>query len=150
LKLFFVDTSALVKRHIIEQGSLWVRTWILPRYQHEIYISRLTTVEIVSVLMRRQRENTLRAAEVHQIRKNFGEHVRRQYRIVEMNREILDLARRLLKRRSLRTLDAIQLASALHIKRHLSDPIVFVTADRNLLNNAVLEGLLTDDPHAHP
>lgn len=28
--LIFADSSALVKRHIADQGSAWVRRWIVP------------------------------------------------------------------------------------------------------------------------
>jgi hypothetical protein len=63
---------------------------------------------------------------------------------------ILTQAQRLLAQYPLRTLDAIQLASAQHAVTLLGEPITFVAGDKSLLNAAVSEGFATDDPNQHP
>lgn len=145
---FFVDTSALAKRYIAEIGSTWVKSWTRPRAGHQIIISRLTTIEIVSLLMRRQRQKSISALQVKRARQSFLLHLRTHYMIVEIDNTVLAWTKRLLVRHPLRTLDAIQLASAISVARTI--PFTFVSADINLLTAAVAEGLLTDDPNAHP
>jgi uncharacterized protein len=54
LSQFFIDTSALAKRYIPEIGSAWINSWIVPQANNEIIISALATVEIYSLLMRRE------------------------------------------------------------------------------------------------
>jgi hypothetical protein len=55
----------------------------------------------------------------------------------------------LLNRYPLRTLDAIQLASAQHAAAVLEESITFVTSDKTLLSAAGGEGLVIDDPNEH-
>ncbi|MDZ4766916.1 MAG: hypothetical protein SGI73_20445 [Chloroflexota bacterium] len=54
------------------------------------------------------------------------------------------------ERYPLRTLDALQLASALVATNFLPDAPIFISADLKLLAAASAEGLPTDDPNAHP
>src|SRR5215831_20177248 len=48
--IWFVDTSALVKRYIKEQGSEWFRREII---QHNVLISQLTPIEMAAALSKR-------------------------------------------------------------------------------------------------
>jgi predicted nucleic acid-binding protein len=50
----FFDTSALVKRHVNEIGSPWVRSLIRAKATHRIYIARITAVEVFAAITRRQ------------------------------------------------------------------------------------------------
>jgi len=150
LSLFFVDTSALAKRYVAETGSIWVRSWILPKFSNTIVISRITTIEIISLLARKQREGILTAAEILRVRNNFFAHVQTQYITVGFEERMLKVSRRLLLKYSLRTLDAIQLASALDAKQTLGILPTFVSADTRLLTAASAEGLPIDDPNTHP
>jgi uncharacterized protein len=52
---YFFDSSALVKRHVSELGSAWVRSLTRLNAKHTIYIARITAVEITSAITRRQR-----------------------------------------------------------------------------------------------
>jgi predicted nucleic acid-binding protein len=38
----FLDTSALVKRHVNEVGTAWVRSLTRPKTAHTFYIARIT------------------------------------------------------------------------------------------------------------
>jgi hypothetical protein len=58
----FFDTSALVKRHVIETGSAWVRSLVRARAAHDLYIARITAVEVTSAITRRQQGGQLSAA----------------------------------------------------------------------------------------
>ena len=50
---YFFDASALVKRFVKETGTTWVANLLRPSRQNTIYISRITTVEVVAALTRR-------------------------------------------------------------------------------------------------
>lgn len=150
MSLFFVDTSAPAKRYVAETGSLWVRSWILPKFGNQIVISRITSVEIVSLLARKQREGVLAAADILRVRNNFFAHMHNQYLTIGFEDRVLKVSRRLLLKYPLRTLDAIQLASALEIKQDLGAYPTFISADTRLLTVAAAEGLPVDDPNAHP
>ena len=149
MSVFFVDSSALAKRYVIETGSAWVRSWILPSTGNIIVISALTTVEVVSLLMRREREGTISVRDRVAVQNTFLRHVEDVYLTVEIDDVVLMYARNLLTRHVLRTLDAVQLACALAAVRTLGVKMTFVSADRRLLAAASAEGLAVDDPNAH-
>lgn len=71
MTVYFVDTSALIKRYIPEVGSGWVISWIEPQAGNTIMISDLSTVEIVSGLSRRQREGNITVSAFVQLRNDF-------------------------------------------------------------------------------
>ena len=53
--VYFFDSSALVKRYAYETGSDWIVALTEPSASHSLYIARITAVELVSALSRRQR-----------------------------------------------------------------------------------------------
>ena len=146
---FFVDTSALAKRYVFETGSDWVRSWILPSQNHAIIVSAIVNVEMTSLVMRRERENSVTSAERIRILNNFLRHLDRHYQVVALDDKLFKEARQMLVKHPLRSLDAIQLASALRAAIVLDNQPTFVSADRRLLEAAAAEGLPTDDPNAH-
>ena len=44
---YFVDSSALVKRYVNETGSVWLSGLVAPAAGNDIYIARITTVEVI-------------------------------------------------------------------------------------------------------
>jgi len=147
---FFVDTSALAKRYIIELGSTWVISWIEPNASNLIAISKLTFVEMRSVLTRRVREQSLTPTQANLLWTDFTAHIVSQYMVVSVDDRVLQRAETLVSRYVLRTLDAIQLASAIEAQLLLSSSFTFVSADNNLLTAASAEGLTTDNSNLHP
>jgi predicted nucleic acid-binding protein len=145
-----VDTSALAKRYIRERGSTWTVNQLDPSSGNVVIISNLTTVELFSAFARRIRDGTLQANAVTILRNNLLVHVEEEYLVVSVQEQIFISARNLVTNYPLRTLDAIQLACALHATTLLNEPMTFVSADPNLLTAAVAEGFPTDDPNAHP
>lgn len=71
MTIYFVDTSALAKRYLIEVGSAWVGSWIEPSAGNTIVIFRLTPIEFLSVLQRRTREKTLNIADAARLEMIF-------------------------------------------------------------------------------
>jgi predicted nucleic acid-binding protein len=44
MAVYFFDRSALVKRHVDEAGSTWVRSLTRVKAGHTLYIARITAV----------------------------------------------------------------------------------------------------------
>ncbi len=147
--IYFVDTSALVKRYIHEQGSQWVVSWITPTAGNICIISQLASVEISSVFARREREKTLSPALVRIIRSDFLFHLGSEYLVIEIDHAVIAKARDLTIAYPLRTLDAIQLSCSIYARNVFNTPNTFVSADTNLLLVATAEGFTIDNPNLH-
>jgi predicted nucleic acid-binding protein len=112
---FFVDSSAVVKRYVVEVGTTWVRSFMARAAGHDLFLARITGVEVVSALVRRippvpttQLVHTV-AIFQHDLRKHF--------RLVATNQRLLNQAMLLAIRHRLRGYDAVQLAAALESRR---------------------------------
>ncbi len=150
MSTYFVDTSALAKRYIAETGSSWVLSWVEPPANNVIVVSELAIVEMHSLFARRQREGKLSLTSIYSLRVDFLLHFENEYLSVPIEGSILKHAQHLITNYTLRTLDAIQLACALHAENILSVSMNFVSADNNLLTAATAEGFMTDNPLNHP
>ena len=60
---YFLDTSAIVKRYILEQGQAWILSICDPAQGHDLYISQATLVEVVATICRRAREQSISLTE---------------------------------------------------------------------------------------
>ncbi len=154
MTIYFLDSSALAKRYIAEIGTPWIRQITDPATQNNLFIARITWVEVLSALARRQRESSLTSDTVAQITTVFATHVTQQYAVLEIDAVLIELAGNLVKQHPLRAYDAVQLAAALRLKStlnqaELTDPI-FLTADQRLLDIAQAAGLPCDNPNQHP
>lgn len=147
---YFFDTSALGKRYIPETGTRWVRSLLDPQSGHYIVISALAEVEFVSILARRLRSGILNQRDFNFMQQDFLWHVQREYRVIRLHNNVLRYAQRLLLHHSLRSLDALHLASALVAEQQLGLRPEFVCSDQGLLQAAQAEGFTTDDPLLHP
>ena len=59
MAVYFFDSSALVKRYAHETGSAWVLAMAEPTAGHSLYMARITAVEVVSAIARRQRDGSV-------------------------------------------------------------------------------------------
>ncbi len=150
---YFLDSSALVKRYIVEIGSFWIQAVAVPDPGNQIIISRISWVEVLSAIARRQQEGSLSSTEVNEIIEAFRSDLNNQYQVIEIDRALVESAGQLVNQYSLRAFDAVQLASALRIQSAFASAtatsLVFLTADDRLLTIATTEGLLTDNPNNH-
>jgi len=151
---YYLDTSALSKRYVQETGTAWVRALISPATGHTLLTARITMVEIYSALARRKREGSVSAADCDIAAQAFTAHSATEYEFVELDLGVVALARDLLERHPLHAYDAVQLASALVANQALQaarlTPLVFLSADNRLNAAATAEGLIVDNPNAHP
>jgi predicted nucleic acid-binding protein len=151
---YFLDTSALVKRHVSEVGSPWVNTLVRAKAGHRIYIARITAVEVTSAITRRQHAGDLSAAQAGAILGHFRRHLAQRYRVIELTPALFNIAMLAARKHRLRAYDAVQLAVALEAHRLHKDaglgPVTLVSADGDLNSAATAEGLVVEDPNAHP
>ncbi len=102
--------------------------------------ARLSAVEVASAVARRCREGAFSPAErdraLAALEADFP-----ALRVVELSTPVVIEARALLVRRPLRAADAIQLASALLLRRELGEPVTFAAYDDRLKAAAKAEGL---------
>jgi uncharacterized protein len=151
---YFLDSSALVKRYVIEPGTGWVRRLTRHNPSTVIYIAHITTVEVTCAIARRRKGRTLTAAKASSLLRRFRQHLAGRYVIVEVTPGLIEEAARLGNTHALRAYDAVQLAVALEVnRRHQaggSRPVTFISADRDLNAAATAEGLPFDNPNTHP
>ena len=150
MNVYFLDSSALIKRYITEIGSIWVHSLVSPAAGNIIVVAELARIEVAATFARRQREGTLVPTLVTSLYGAFLAHLESEYLVVPIDTARLQDAVRLANRYPLRSLDAIQLACAIHARAFLAEPLTFICADPKLVSAAVAEGLPTDDPLAHP
>ncbi|MBD2195476.1 MULTISPECIES: type II toxin-antitoxin system VapC family toxin [Calothrix] len=154
MAIYFIDSSALVKRYIRENGSNWVLGLFDPSLNNEVFIAAITGVEIIAAITRRSRSGSISITDAAIIRNQFKSDLQKDYQIVEITDNIINSGMVLSETYGLRGYDAVQLAAgcavnSLCIANGLP-PITFISAD-NELNAAVLsEGLLIENPNNHP
>jgi len=143
----YADSSVLVKRHVIETGTSWFQKYAR---ENSIVTARISVVEVFSAFNRRLRGNSIEPSAYKKIAHDFDDLCTSEYVFVEMSEEIIQRARLLLEKHSLRAFDAVQLASALRWHETLqasnSSLTAFLASDKRLLDAAQAEGLNTIDP----
>jgi hypothetical protein len=69
--VYFVETSALAKRYIAERGSTWLRALLDPGTGCSIYIVRVTAIEMMAAITRRERGGSLAPTDATTTRQAF-------------------------------------------------------------------------------
>ena len=127
-----------MKRYVREIASNTVRRLLR---SNPAATSRVSEVEVASALARLAREGAITATEreraLETLTADFD-----TFWVVELVPDVVNLARVLLGRHSLRAADAIQLASCLYIRRDVSDAVPFVVFDDRLVDAALDENIL--------
>jgi predicted nucleic acid-binding protein len=141
---YFMDSSALVKHFIDENGSEAVCRIV---ENEKIIISRLTQVEVISAIARWSRKQSP-MLDINALIEAFQYFVTERFNIVEINpKPALEIAVRIAKHHGLRAADSIQLACALIAKQSIgSDPFTLVSCDRELNSAAQIEGIAVENP----
>ena len=136
--MIYLDTSALIKRFVEEKGSSLVQSMVASG--EAVATAKIAYAEVFSGLTRKMREGYLDNAQYdlacHQFESDWQAYVR-----VELNDDLLLLARGLIRRHALRGFDAIHLASAVSLNTMIDEVVTFTAADRRLLRAATAEGL---------
>ncbi|MEB3355969.1 MAG: type II toxin-antitoxin system VapC family toxin [Synechococcales bacterium] len=154
MAIYFLDSSALVKRYINETGSAWVLGLFTPTLSNDFFVAAITGVEIVAAITRRARNGSVTAADAALVCNQLRSDLQTDYQVIEITEGIINSAMGLAETQGLRGYDAVQLAAGcaineLCIANGLS-PIIFVSADEELNLAAVNEGLLIENPNHYP
>lgn len=151
---YFLDTSALVKRYVTETGTTWVIGLLDPAARNRLYVARITGAEVTAALTRRERGGHLSTVDAAAALSSFEHDYANRLRAVEITASVVGDAMAAARTHGLRGYDAVQLAAALAAHRsrveHQLAPLIFVTADKEMLAAGAAEGLATDDPNTHP
>ena len=152
---YYLDSSALVKRYVTsEVGSLWIQRITDPATAPLILMSHIGLVEVAAAFARKEREGELAATERRQYLGLFVLDCQHQVHLLPTTDPVLRLAAELTHRQALRAYDAIHLATALQASQLLVSAgamaLTFISADGRLCSAAQAEGLMVDNPLAHP
>lgn len=151
MTLYFLDTSAIVKRYFPEKGHAWITNLCDPEQEHDLYISQAALVEVVAATCRREREQSVTLEERNTIITTFRQDSQDSYEIWSVTTDLYTFAGDLCRSHRLRAYDSVQLACALAIRATTianegPEPI-FVCADIGLLTIAAAEGLNVENPN---
>lgn len=151
MAIYFIDSSALVKRYVNEIGSTWTLRLFDPVLDNEFFIAAITGVEIIAAITRRARSGSINVTDATLVCQQIRNDLQTDYSIVEITEEIIDSGMKLAEKRGLRGYDAVQLAAgcavnALCIASGLS-PVIFVSADNELNLAAASEDLSIKNPN---
>jgi len=137
LKLY-LDTSALVKLYVEENGSATVREAVAGA--ETIATTVIAYVEACAAFARRRREGPLSRSDyrrtIHDLQSDWD-----RYLLLEVTNELVRSAAELAAIHPLRAYDAIHLASAKVLQERLQGPIFFACWDSRLSAIAKREGL---------
>jgi uncharacterized protein len=120
MKAFF-DSSALAKRYVQESGTQQVNDVFLQTDQ--VFASMIALPEIISALTRKRIEKDITREQFDEQKKELLLDFQ-DYSVCDLTQEVLTRTIQLIEQHSLRTLDAIHLASAMEAKVD-----VFVSSD---------------------
>jgi uncharacterized protein len=148
--VYYLDTSALVKRYVAETGTGWVQAMTDPVNGHDIFVVKIAGPEGVSAFVRQ----TPPLPRLATVLADFLFDFHNEYQQLALTDNVIGTAMRVAESHRLRGYDAVQLAAALELHALRSSaglpPLVFVSADIALHGAAASEGLLVEDPNAHP
>ena len=136
----FADSSAIVKLYAEEDGCEQVRGMA------SIAVAQLARVEVPAALWRKQRMGELSANDARLLTADFEadffgtDAEPPRFAAVVASGRLLDQAARLCASHGLRAYDAVQLSSALAVRRVDGDCATFAAFDRSLRTAAATEG----------
>ncbi len=149
---YYLDSSAVVKRYVAEAGSAWISS-ICQDVQNAIVISELALAEVSSAFARRYRSGEITNENRRNYLDLFIHDCAQGYQMIPAARPSIDRAVDLTQQHYLRGYDAMQLACALAANDRLVatglPPLIFVSADDDLVAAAGTQHLSTENPNRH-
>jgi uncharacterized protein len=139
MKLFF-DTSALFKLYQREEGTEELMEFFRKNPINAVYLSEITGIEFSSAVWKKCRKREINENVAQKIIERFDKDSVK-FRFVPQDFELRNSAKKLIAKYwsdGLRTLDSIQLASAIIVDDEIER---FFTSDKLLSDIAMQEGL---------
>jgi predicted nucleic acid-binding protein len=154
MAIYFLDTSAIVKRYINEIGSTWICTLFEPSLNNQFFITAITSVEIISAITRRAKSGSISSTDAATICSQFKQDFQSQYQVIEISETVVNSAMTMAELYTLRGYDAVQLASGRELNilcnKNGLPAVIFVSADNELNRAASREGLAIENPNNYP
>ncbi len=161
MAVYFLDSSAIVKRYFQEQGYEWIETLHDPAQRHALYIAQAALVEVVASICRKAREQNMPREERDTTIEDFRRDVQNTYSVWLVDNALYTAAGDLCRSHRLRAYDAVQLACAMAVRGDVlvaqppearsseAEPpdFIFVSADLGLLTIARAEGFSIENPN---
>lgn len=147
MALYYLETSALVKLYVYEDGTERLLSLTADDAGHRFAILSLAQVEFRAAIRRRQRAREVSATEADELIGSFRRHTEGRFLVQPFTDSVLDVALALVDSYALKGYDAVQLAGYL-VLRSVSgaEEPVFVCSDKALLSAARNESGRTFDP----
>lgn len=133
----YFDTSVVAKQYLAERGSDQARELF---GLHQLVSSLLMPLELASGFRRRLAAREVTSSEYESVLRDIADD-RTRWELVSLEEEVMRGAERLVRRIVIRTLDAIHVASALHVREGTGISLAFVTADARQREAAERAGL---------
>lgn len=149
MAVYFLDTSAVVKRYVRETGTAWIQAITAPTAGNVLCVARITRPETVAALTRRERGGHITPANVAMALRDFDQDFTQQYLVVTMADALIDHAAALARTHALRGYDSVQLAAALGVWAQIPTTVL-ISGDANLNAAAIAEGMPVEDPNTRP
>ena len=149
MPVFYLDTSAIVKRYLNEPGTQAIDRLFFDetRADTKFYTSFLTTLELTSSILRLVKGGQLGRSVADNILARFRQDSHGTIRILPLTDAILNGAVTVVEQHQLRSADAIHLATAGTIFRLAPESeTVLVSSDLELLEAAVGFGMAVLNP----
>jgi predicted nucleic acid-binding protein len=141
--MIYLDSSALVKRYIEEEGSDKVNALLEER--SIAVASRLAYPEILAAITRRHKAGDIETSAFEKIKKAFKADWK-SFTVVEMHTEVFRFVDTVIDRYALKGADSIHLSTALWLKETVKEDVVFVASAVELLEAAKAEKLRIINP----
>lgn len=150
MAVYFIGTSALVKRYAHEAGSSLLLTLTELSSRNEVYIAGITRVEVIAALKGRERRGDIASSDANYAIRQFRIHCNGQYRIVDLSATIVHHAMNIAESRVVKGYDAVQIASAKAINHQLHleglPALKFVCSDKQMIRACEEEDLEVLNP----
>ena len=146
MESFFLDTSALIKRYVDEEGTSQIVGLPDRLDGGTLIILDVALLESRSAVRRREREGDIPAVDADRILKQIEEDAASSFLVQPSTAAVVEDAARLIDRHPLKAYDALQLAGCLMARRGTPAPVTFVCADTRLCDAARVEGLTVMNP----
>lgn len=147
MTFYYLDASAWVKRYYQETGTTWVQD-LFAHNNRAIACASLGLIEVMATLARKVKAQEINPSMLEQKAQELEEDWN-HFIQVQLTTEAVDIAKGLAKERALRGADAVHLASALLLQKHLAeedDQLFFVTSDQELMEANQRSGLVVINP----
>lgn len=149
--MYFFDSSALIKRYVVEAGSNLVHKKLLSGAP--VFVSALSYSECLRAFARKLRERNIPESEFQRVCDDLAHDWVLSFEVLEVNQQTQSHVREIVSRFPLRASDAVQMSTAIWVRDQFparsgaskAGP-VFAAADKDLLDVARKVGFAIFDP----